>query len=345
MSTSAASTGIIPVPVIRPPFNYVPTPDSPPDGNGYYVNIRVSPNSNPTGMLHTCLVDTGSCGIVVPQAVLYPDGNVLGPPLPGVTQGAAVTIPYQPSSEDLSGFSYQVAQLAIGADDNGCAFICENVTVVGVTNNQNPNEGMMGVGFGRPKAYGTNVLLQAPGVNPSYLLSTAGIVLGYTAATLPAVGNFALQQLQPDGASWQTPAVAFAVSSGSGQTTCQGTALLDTGLNLMMIGFQDPGWEESFVGQKVTISWPGSGNTPIFTYGFTVTGTEMVKLGQGSGLTKVYTIVGDSPALPKFIVPIGQKNLAAMPTNFVNTGINVIQAASFFYDSQAGVIGFAQQGG
>ena len=321
MNAPAASS-VIPVPINRLPFSGTP--------EAFYVNIQISPGQN-TAPVHPCLVDTGSVGIVIPEQLLYDGQNNL---LPGVTKGPPIVIPYQPSKNDLQGYVYYVENLAVGATNaGGSAYVCQNVAVAGVSTS-NADEGMMGIGFGRPNPFGTNVFLTGTGTYPSYLLTSEGIWLGYTAGTLPA--GYQFQPLVPQGSDWQTPAVTITVEN----TAYPGTALLDTGINSMMFGLGFPGWEQSFTGQQVSLSW-GSGGNPPLSYGFTVGPTEQVQIGAND--VTVYTVQGPSVMLPEYIVPIGSANLAANTSApFVNTGIHVLKGANYFFDSSVGQIGFYQ---
>ena len=326
---------------MHPPFSGIAAPDSPTPVNSYNVNLQIAPGTSLASPLHNCQVDTGSCGIVVPESLLYVGGNVNGGQLlPGVAMGGPAEVIYQPSRNNLYGFYYNVAQLGVGVGaSGGPAFVCENVTLIGASN-ATPGEGMMGVGFGRPTALGTNVFLNA-GVNPSYLLTKDGIWLGYTPDTLPGADSFNFQQLTPANATadWSTPAaiISIAPPDGSPAINYTGNALLDTGVNLTMLGVNQPGWPDSLVGCEVTISWPGASRPSICAYSFKVTGTEILTLGSDA-TTKapVYTVSGSSPMNPRYIVALGPKNPA-----FVNTGINVILGAQFYFDAKTGVIGFS----
>lgn len=325
MSTSSP----IFIPVTRTPF---PGGQS---GNGYYVNIAI-----PGGSIHEVLVDTGSCGLVIPAALLYVGGTLNpdapGPLLPGIKQLGPITIPYQPSSEDLTGFIYEIEAINIGVAANSTsAYTAQNVQIVGVMNAKKPGFGMMGVGFGRPTPFATNLLLSAgPNVYPSYLFNQQGITLGYTPATLP--GKYQFQALQPTttAGDWMTPSAI--ISLGDGSSPFFGTALLDTGINSMMLGLPDIGWQQGAANQPLTIGWAASLNAPsILSYTFQI-GTQELPGEEGS--RPAFSVSGPTPALPSELLPIGQAPQAA----FVNTGINVLQIASLFYDSQVGQIGFCQ---
>jgi hypothetical protein len=351
MSTESAPSRIINIPLGRQPFDFIPEPDQPPAANSYFVSIQISPNLPPTVAHHPhlCQVDTGSCGIVIPESLLYVNGDVTGSLLPGVTKGGPATVVYEPSSNNLVGFYFTVAELGVGVDQDGeCAFVAQNVQLIGASN-AGASEGMMGVGFGRPTELGTNVFLNAPGVYPSFLMTTAGIWLGYTPDTLPNAASYGFQQLvatTPDQAGpthWQTPAATISVTPSDGSGTpiaYQGNALLDTGLNLMMLGLDDPNWQENFVGQEVTIRWPGLNKTQILCYSFKIVSHDQEPLRPDSpNLSSVYIVDGPSPMNPKWLVPLGQKT-----PSFVNTGINIIRGAHFFFDGQLGQIAFSAQG-
>lgn len=363
MPTDALPAGVTAVTLRSAPL-------APAAKNIYYVAIKVlapepvTQAPEPGG--HICQVDTGSCGIVVPESLFYAGGDVNGPLLSGVTKGGQAKVVYQPSSDDLVGYYYKVAQLAVGvAADGTSSFVCEDVTCIGASNME-PGKGMMGVGFGRPQVLGTNVFLNAPGmadgtVNPSYLLTPDSITLGYTQATLPSPAAFGFQQLQANPAydgnprnrsqAWQTPSATVTLS-GNG-TPSAGTALLDTGLNLMMLGLATPDWLTGFIGQTLTVSWPGGqGNSEtILSYSMSVVDSGPAPANQGGLSRTVYYVKpanGSPPGMmPSFIVPIHPlqpepANQVGAPITFVNTGINVILGAGFFFDAKAGCIGFAK---
>lgn len=337
--------GVVAIPPNRPAF-------APGQKHSYYVSILVSPNAvlppppvtatPPPARIHPCQVDTGSCGLVVPESLFYVDGLVGGTLLPGVEKGDAVTVLYQPSKNDLQGFYYKVAELGLGVDSTGaCAAMCRNVTVVGASGVQN-SEGMLGIGFGRPHQYGDNLFLNAAGVYPSYLLTTDGIWLGYNQSTLPgsAWGFQHLQQLpqatqnQIGPPDWTTPKATITV----GANTVQGGALLDTGVVLMMMGLNVTGWDGSLPNQPVTITWPGDANQPpILSYTFTIGAPTQVPTGKTS--TPGYLVQGTAPMSPAYFISLGVK-----ASSFVNTGINVIAGANFFFDAKVGQIGFLSLG-
>jgi hypothetical protein len=338
--------GIVAIPTNRPPFGSG-------QKNSYFTNILISPGyvqppvpvtaSPAPPRVHPCQVDTGSCGLVVPEFLFYVDGQVGGTLLPGVKKSGPATILYQPSKNDLQGSYYQVAEVGIGVDANGnCAAICKNVTVVGVANVQ-AYEGMLGVGFGRPNQYGDNLFLSASGVYPSFLLTKSGIWLGFTQSTLPGSG-WGFQQLQRSSPSpiavpgWSTPAVSLSV----GSAIVQGSALLDTGVGLMMMGLDLVGWDSSLPNQQVTISWPNTGNSAnILSYSFTLGPAISVPVDQVAtpSYAPGYSVQGNLPMSPDSFLTLGAKS-----PSFVNTGINVIAGANFFFDSQVGQVGFLSLG-
>ncbi|MCG5243609.1 hypothetical protein [Azospirillum doebereinerae] len=363
MSSVALPKGVVRVPLTRAPFGVENKK------NSFYVAIKVLPPASVTSPAaaagpdtartgtgsHVCQVDTGSCGIVVPQTLFYVDGNTSGSLLPGVTKGSPAKVIYHPSSNDLNGFHYTVERLGVGVlDDGSCAFVCENATVIGAEN-VGPDQGMMGVGFGRPEL-GTNVFLNVPGMSdgtvpPSFLLTTQGIWLGYDKEDLPNASAFAFQTLTPetaDGAkvpntpAWNTPNAVVTLSSLTNPASGQypGTGLLDTGLDLMMLRLTAPDWQQNFPGTAVTIAWGNAGSGAVLQYQFIVGPTEEVKLGSGDALTKVFTVSGPSSMKPMYIVPLGEGD-----GNFVNTGINVIQGADYYFNADLGLIGFAQTPG
>lgn len=372
MSTGNLPAGVIEVPLTRQPFN---VPDK---KNSYYVAIRVlhpdgqasaphvpAPAPNPTDpvpapnpdagpVIHSCQVDTGSCGIVVPQTLFYEDGDPNGKLLPGVTQGGPAKVIYHPSSDDIDGYYYTVQRLGVGANQDGtCAYVVENAKVIGAVS-VGADQGMMGVGFGRP-LLGTNVFLNAPGMadgsmNPSFLMTETGIWLGYGKADLPDGTEFKFQQLDrqsnadtpptgeappPNSPLWQGPklSVDYKASGAEKSTTYAGNGLLDTGLNLMMLALDLTNWKDEFIGSELTITIPGIGSDDILSYNLKVTGSHQQQLGPTTSQT-VYLVEGPTPMNPIYIVALGDTS------TFVNTGINVIKGADYYFDAKLGQIGF-----
>jgi len=327
-----APSSVIRVPLTHPPFHGAAT------GNSYNVTLQISPSAPAPSPIHPCQVDTGSCGIVIPASLLYVNGSVGGTLLTGVTRGVpAPPIRYEPSNKEFQGWYYTVAELAIGASlARPPAFVAQNTTVVGI-DDPDPGVGMMGVGFGRPTQYGSNVFLSAPGINPSFLLTTDGIWLGYTADTLPNAGDFGFQQLTPMlTGGWNTPAATVTIAQpGAALPPFPGNALLDTGVTLMMLGITQPLTPALLLGSTITISWPNTTNTAtILSYSFQVTApmNDVTAPGQ-------YLVGGGSVMIPKSLTALPPK-----PAAFVNTGINVIRGADFFFDSATGCIGFLPTG-
>ena len=334
----SSSTPLIQVPLTRPVFL---------DGslaNSFNVNIQAIGSNGLSSAFHPCLIDTGSCGIVVPESLFYKNGDMSNGLIEGVQRGAPAVVTYQPSSDDLQGFYYTIPQLAIGGSSGSDpAFTCNNVTVVGVTDAKNPNMGMMGVGFGRPKSYGDNVLLCAP-TYPSYLFTQDSIWLGYTSATLPNASSYGFQQLQPQPATldvptspWQTPTgiITIKPTGMNNPSSFPASVLLDTGINSMMLGaaYGGSAWPGNLIGTTVGISWQGSiENASLLAYSFDITG--IAQPGANNAGKPPFAVSGSSPMKPTEVNAI-----AATTPAFVNTGIHVLLGANYFYDSQLGQIG------
>ncbi len=333
----STTTPPLQVPLTRPVFN---------DGtlaNSFNVNIQAIGSNGQTSAFHPCLVDTGSCGIVVPESLFYVNGDMNNTLIEGVQRGAPAIVTYEPSSDDLHGFYYTIPQLTIGGSSgNAPAFTCTNVTVVGVSDATNPNMGMMGVGFGRPKSYGDNVLLCAP-VYPSYLFTQDSIWLGYTRANLPSASSYGFQQLQRQLPSlgvplpgWQTPVANITITptGSTNATSFPATALLDTGINSMMLGAAYGAlWPSDLIGTTVAISWQGdTEGSSILSYEFNITGIAEPTVDNAG--KPPFAVSGSSPMKPTEVSALGPNSPA-----FVNTGIHVLLGANYFYDSQLGQIG------
>lgn len=144
------------IPVTRPPFGYVVNegPDPGPRKNGLFIDIGL-----PGGVVHTVQVDTGSLGFVIPEALLLEtDGSLK----PGVTCLGQGEINYHPSSNSLRGCFYLVEGIGLGlTSPPGAepAFAAKTgpIVVLGARykgdTGDTPvgiDQGMMGVGFGRP---------------------------------------------------------------------------------------------------------------------------------------------------------------------------------------------------
>lgn len=332
------STLPIQVPLTRAVFN---------DGklaNSFNVNIQAFGSNGQSSAFHPCLVDTGSCGIVVPESLFYVNGDMSNTLIEGVQRGAPAVVTYEPSSDDLHGYYYTIPQLTIGGSQGkDPAFTCYNVTVVGVSDAKNQNMGMMGVGFGRPKSYGDNVLLCAP-TYPSYLFTQTGITLGYTQATLPSASSYGFQQLQQQvstaavASGWQTPAANITITP-TGNTNNNppfvASALLDTGINSMMLGaaYGGSSWPSNLIGTTVEISWQGAtAGSSILSYKFNITG--IAQPGADNASKPPFAVSGSTPMMPTEVNAIAPSTPA-----FVNTGIHVLLGANYFYDSQLGQIG------
>ncbi len=95
--TTNPTPAAVRIPTTHPPF----TPSGP-AGNSFNVAIQLLPGSPAAIPFHTCQVDTGSCGIVIPEALLYVNGDPSGALLPGVTKGGPATIPYEPSDTPVN---------------------------------------------------------------------------------------------------------------------------------------------------------------------------------------------------------------------------------------------------
>jgi len=322
--------------------------------NIFHVEIGFPGLASPT----TVQLDTGSIGIVLSASLFYEPGTynyvsatntVTGTLLPGITIGDAVTVTYQPSSNDINGFYYTIDTLQIGFDaNNQPVALASSIQVVGATS-ATPH--MMGIGFGRPKSYGQNPFLNINGMDSgamyaSMLLTTQGIWLGCTpsqaAMQLPH-STFGFQKLSFQGASpqplnssqWTTPTGNFSVTGATDTQTNDYTILVDTGLELMML---ESGIASSYFteGAIVTVGIPVIPNNMNVSYSFEITGTAQVQLGSGSTLTNVYTTsaVSGGPTPPTYVAPIGS-------SNFVNTGIHLLSGYQLFFDAVVGQVGYA----
>lgn len=352
----------IDVPLRRAPFDVPGKPDK------YYVAIRIlhaaaDPDSDGNVAGHACQVDTGSCGIVIPMSLLFVDGEyvlspsvpdqpirnfVSGTLLPGVTMQDPAEVVYQPSSDSLYGFHFTVERLAVGVrPDGSCAYVAENVQIIGAYN-VDSTQGMMGVGFGR-NSLGTNVFLNAPGmadgtVPASFLFTPTGIQLGCSRSTLPSADNYTFGSLTWTGSDsdaaipknstdWSTPSCTIEVISGSSSTSepQTGSALLDTGLTLAMLRLAGD-WQTGLVGSTIVIKWlSGPSGVAVFTFSAEVAANASVPTGLNTSRAG-YELkpAGNTSAVPKYLIPLGASSSEPV---FVNTSIDVIRNANFYFNA------------
>lgn len=315
-------------------------------------------------------VDSGSCGLVIPSSFMYQwaEGKPTDILLDGVTKGDKATVKYQPSADDLQGYYYTIARLALGcASDGSAQVVLSNIKVIGVDNRP---AFMMGVGFSQPVladnpflSNGTNPQGQA--LYPSYYIDSEQIVLGVQP---PADVQYQTLELK-DSSSGRTEPMQGVLSitkPGSNAPILQQVSvLLDTGLDLMMVARTDqlpvPSTSSNDVGGKLGIQVTDT----ALQYEFPLTGIgkaqmnpqlqpivyttpnsnqdprnpELLNLGDGPDVS------GPSPSLV-YVIPPATDKAQANParSNFVNTGFNPLFASGMLFDKQNCRVGFFKLG-
>ena len=253
-------------------------------------------------------------------------GIGFGRPTLGCLIGATV---YQISNPFMSvvtddGRNYYQSYMLTASDADGSAF----VTI-----------GMTSLAF--KAAYEGAALVQlTPGtpVEPTPVTNNCNCVVGANPPSPP-----------PAPPCWNSAPVYFSIKYMNGSSftgTPAGAMLLDTGVDLMMMStITNPAatstdnWSEGLGGATITIMAPSEANA-VVNYSFKL-GKDSGKLYvvQGNTVWPVVTGTGAAVEAPAAFQPV---ELQANPgSNFVNTGINVIQGYNYLYDGQAGYVGFA----
>lgn len=315
------------------------------------------------GVDHTVQIDTGSTGIVIPASVLHAGNDVNNPLLAGVTKGPAGKIVYQPSDDTIAGNFYRVAALQIGKGSAGYAGTVCDVIVLGA-DNVGPQQGMMGIGFGRPIVSGKdsedhiwaldNPFLNCTGMAAgsayaSYLLADKGIWVGYVPwdlGTLCSGTTFGFQKLSPQHSTvptsnnsnaWQEMTATIALSGVNTPDPPPGAMLLDTGVPLMMLELTNDGWTSKLNQATLTVTVPGNASTTIMTYSFEIV-AQQVQTPDTMPSVIYVPAAGSTAMAPQSVLP---RQVGATTTDFVNTGINVLQGYRYYFDAVIGQVGFA----
>jgi hypothetical protein len=250
-------------------------------------------------------------------------GVGFGRPTLGCVVGATV---YQVSNPFMSvvtsaGQAYYQSYELTASDANGSAFVTIGMTSPAFT-----------------AAYEGAALVKLTAgtpVTPTNVKNYCGCSAGTAPPTVP-----------PAPPCWNSAPVYFSVAYGNSSTpvaTATGTMLLDTGVDLMMMSMvydaataTTGGWSENLGGATITINAPGEAGA-VVNYNFQLASTSIV--------VQQATVwpVAQSPTPPVEAPTTFQAvNINANPgSNFVNTGINVIQGYNYLYDGQAGYVGFA----
>lgn len=305
-------------------------------------------------------LDTGSCGLVVSAALFFengqytftpnPDGggSLTGQTLAGITIGDYTTATYSSDEDSFAGFHITIPSLAFGCmkPANGpdpskvtCSAVATNVSAIAVIGRILPTGEiytgpgsqpfMCGVGFGR-YGLGSNILInaQTPDGTPiysSFLFTNQGVWLGYQQSanaggvsvnTAIPGSSFSFQTLstQPVTQLSQCPAPTATFSIGSAPGDSMDVSLLvDTGIEYMIAN----------VSSQIAA-------------GLKVSGTTVTISIDQTNLSYSFTRPYDgTPGAPITVVSpqVGQ---------FVNTGLNFLQAFQYYFDWPNTTVGVAK---
>jgi len=226
--------------------------------NLLHIDAYAATTSTAAGTTASFIVDTGSTGVVLPASEVT--GYVNG-------AGTAGSITYSSSGLTLSGYyTNAFVSFPTAVNQNGVATTAQaSLPVLAVTsatcsgNGINPCSTtiphMLGVGFGRATTtYASPIYnpfvnlaeMSAGTMRRGYTLTSSGVQLGLTNATVPlaspfggATSNYYIgEQLTASGAfpgyayDWDTPTGSFVYA---GTPTASGTVLFDTGLTDMLL--------------------------------------------------------------------------------------------------------------
>lgn len=293
-------------------------------------------------------LDTGSLGVIVPEAELGPDA--IGPAGPG-------SISYDSSGNSFSG-NYYLAPITVSATQGGVPTVMQTFPVMVLAINKaycaqgypqceknppQPTLRYLGIGFDRNStvsgdqfnspAY--NAFLQistaanGSDINPGYILTKTGATVGIT--NTKAKG-FKFAKLKPNTTTpgdWKSMPGCFAFPQASSPNTfCRSNLLLDIGISEMFIDLLprlrpaqavDPKDSHTVAPGTLISVLVGTNSNPAMKYRFNY---------QPNAPT------GPAPSSITWIDP---------PTpgfRFVNTGRNVLNRFSYLYDARHGRVGF-----
>ena len=341
-------------------------PDSLIDAGRIHTQIGLL-NGSPTshsileGSITGVQLDTGSCGLVVSAAVFFENGQytftpdngtnpatLTGQTLAGITIGGYTTVEYTSDEDKFAGFHITIPALALGCtrrpNSPGATIVtwtavATNVTAIAVVGKiqssgqiytgPNSHPFMCGVGFGRP-GLGTNILLnaQTPDGTPlysSFLFTDRGVWLGYQ-QTANAGGvavntaipgsrfNYQTLSTQPVTKLSECPAPTATFSVGPGPSDSMNVELLvDTGIDYMIANVS------SAIAAKLH-----ENNT-----------TVSISIDQTSLSYSFTTPVNGRDGAPARRIAtnhVGQ---------FVNSGLNFVQAFQYYFDWPNATVGIA----
>jgi hypothetical protein len=292
----------------------------------------------------TAVMDTGSTGVVVSASAI--------PGFDHLPKDGPAKLTYNSSGRIMQGVWVNVPVTIAGA--NGASVITRPMPVLAVTSvgctetarNCTPRDdprhvAMIGVGFGRRNRSGPqadsavdkNPFLNLAGpragaVHRGYLVTREGVEIGVSAAGAPA--GFATVHLtrNQETGDWSGAPACIAVADHA--PAC-GTVLPDTGLTPMFLALPPDQVEGRALpagsdhtlppGTKVTITLAPATPGAKPTAGYSFATGDM-----------------DDPLAPRRVILVGQGD---RPT-YVNTGVHLLNGFDYFFDADAGLVGYRQ---
>jgi hypothetical protein len=308
--------------------------------NPIHVNAVVGVDNPTTADVAAFTIDTGSLGVVVPKSELGPD--IHGPGAPGLK--------FYDSSGLIFTGNYYLAPVSVELKDH--TFVQTNPILVlavdgvhcdphhkGCVVPSNSKLHYLGVGFDR-NSTGSGDLFNSPSenafleltdaqngtdINQGYVLSTAGVMLGVTAANS---SGFKLITLDPNSTvpgDWNPEPGCYQFTTLVGRPQFCGNLLLDVGIDEMFIdlssdkrpagSFDSNGRVPSGVGMNILA---GSKSNPAMSYDFTVVQPPTTPVG----------------AAPVFVQWVNVSKI------FINTGRLPLLNFNYLYSGQCGQVGF-----
>lgn len=288
------------------------------------------------------VMDTGSTGVVV-SASAIPGFDQLPKNEPAqltytssgrIMQGVWVTVPVRIAGADGASITTPpMPVLAVTSVD--CTETARNCT-----RRDDPRHiAMIGMGFGRRNRSGPqadsakdkNPFLnlwdtRASAVHHGYLVTRDGVEIGVPATGAPA--GFATVHLtrNQDTGDWFAAPACIAIADHA--PAC-GTVLPDTGLTQMFLALPP----DQVEGRTLP-----AGNDHTLLTGTKVTIT-LAPGTSGAQLMAGYSFATgnlDNPLAPRRLILVGQGD---RPT-YVNTGVHLLNGFDYFYDADAGVVGY-----
>jgi hypothetical protein len=275
------------------------------------------------GPAHMFEVDTGSVGILVPRAVLGP--NILA-----VDPAKGTTFGFVSSGNSYHGEWVKVSVVLgvpEGWDGTG-AFATTVVEVFAVDTPATFSHGMLGIGFGIEKAANggpaCNPLLHLSCANevlaPNYIISHEGIDVGIAGH---APNGFSLVQLQRNlcnDKDWQQPLGTTVLSESF---VINQPILMDTGISEMLL-FLPEGTRPP----DLTCYTALPPRIPV--------SVSIPDRDGGQALAYAFVTGGDSE-------PMAPVSVEFRKGHGINTGRNVLAGADYFFDAEAGLMGFRKR--